>query len=240
MKSFRRYIIPLLLCTVLSAQINSVVSLSSPDNFQKSLLTEADGGESNTTGMEKSKGRAVLFSLLVPGTGEMYLGHKKMGAILISSEVALWSSYFLLNWISDIKEDDFMLYATSHAGVNSANKPHQYFVNIENYETLAAYNQAVLQRRSTRDLYPEDGTYDWNWDAEESRKKYKRMRVSSDRYKNAGLFMIGGVVLNHIVSAIDVLRIANADQQNEASKSTHLYFSGMPEGGMKVSLLKQL
>jgi hypothetical protein len=36
----------------------------------------------------------VLFSALMPGTGEMYLGYKWRGAALITLEIAAWAGYF--------------------------------------------------------------------------------------------------------------------------------------------------
>ena len=45
----------------------------------------------------------------------------------------------------------------------------------------------------------------WQWDTVKHREKFESMRIQSDRLSLAGQFFIGGIILNHIVSAIDAL-----------------------------------
>jgi hypothetical protein len=51
----------------------------------------------------------------------------------------------------------------------------------------------------------------WSWDSGKNRKYFKKLRIRADRYKLAGKFIIGGVVLNHILSAVDVLYLQRID-----------------------------
>ena len=197
----------LILTAGLFAQSNDNLSGA---QFSKALLVRSADADSGRTAEIKtggSGGKAFLMSFVLPGSGEYYLGSRKMAAIFFGTEVALWSAYFLFNWISDFKADDYKLYAAAHAGVDPKGKPHQFFVNIEDFDNLADYNQAMLQNRQPRLLYPEDGSYDWSWDSMTSRDRFEAMRLSSDRYESAGLFVIGGVVLNHLVSGIDAIRL---------------------------------
>lgn len=209
-------------------------------SFQASLTGSTDSvriSERTVPQYGKSPGKAFLLSFMLPGAGEYYLGDRKMGAIFFGTEIALWSAYFFLNWYSDLKADDYTLYAAAHAGVDPHGKDHDYYVNIESHETIAAYNDAVLQDRRPRDMYPEGESYDWSWDSKASMRRFERMRLNSDRFKNAGLFMIGGVVLNHLVSGIDAIRIARKADRS-AQNRVHLHFAGLPGGGMKISLWK--
>jgi len=212
-------------------------------NFHASLLPEPDSTVTES-GPElqmpsKSRGKAFLFSFLVPGAGEAYLGDKKMAILFFGTEVVLWSTYILLNWYGDLKAEDYKLYAAGHAGVQPRGKNHEYFVNIEDYENLAAYNNAMLQERRPENLYPEDGSYDWSWDSKTSMDRFERMRLNSDRFRNAGTFILGGVLLNHLVSGIDAVRIARKTSVTGANRGVHVHFAGLPEGGMRVTLWKQ-
>ncbi|MBN2103483.1 hypothetical protein JW835_05520 [bacterium] len=209
-------------------------------SFRPSLLAKADSMQDETPmirGRHVSRGKVFLLSFLMPGAGEYYLGDRKMAALFFGTELALWSSYFILNWYSDLKADDYTLYAIAHAGVNPRGKDHQFYVDIEAYENLIAYNDAMLQERRPQDMYPENGLYDWSWDSKASMHRFERMRLNSDRFKNAGVFMIGGVILNHLVSGIDAMRIARKSSESVQSRM-HVHFAGLPEGGMQVTFWK--
>ena len=63
------------------------------------------------------------------------------------------------------------------------------------------------------------------------------MRVASDKAFNRSLFVVAAIILNHISSGIDAVRIARKagpPQENPA----RIGFLGLPEGGMVVSLSK--
>ena len=51
------------------------------------------------------------------------------------------------------------------------------------------------------ELYDEsDG---WFWDNMDNMKKFESMRIRSDYFSKTGEYIIGAIVLNHIISAID-------------------------------------
>ncbi|MBN1782774.1 hypothetical protein JW948_16680 [bacterium] len=213
--------------------------------FSAAMLTGPGTGADNESDdapiqvAHRSAGKAFLLSMLVPGTGEMMLGNRKMAVVFFSTELTLWTSYFLLNWFSDVRASDYRLYAASHAGIDMHGKDDQYYVDIENFTDISAYNQAMLQQRRPQLMYPENTSYDWSWDSENAMNKYRRIRINSDQFKNAGLFMIGGVVLNHLISGIDAVRIARkTPASSSADRSVHVHVAGLPEGGVRVSLWK--
>ena len=209
-------------------------------SFQASLVAPADSVRAEameSAEHQKSRGKAFLLSLLLPGAGEYYSGDRKMATLFFGTEVVLWSAYVLLNWYGDLKADDYTLYAIAHAGVNPYKKDHEFYVDIEAYDNLIAYNDAMLQERRFDDMYPENELYDWSWDSETSIRQFERMRLKSDRFKNTGALMIGGVVLNHLVSGVNAMRIAKKSSVS-AQNRIRLHFAGLPEGGMRVTLWK--
>jgi hypothetical protein len=184
-----------------------------------------------------SKARAFFLSLLLPGLGEYYAGSKKMARVFSCTEVLLWATYFSFRTYGSWKKSDYQNFAVSHAGIDPSGKDHQYFVNIENYTNIREYNDAMLRQRSVKDLYAENSQFNWEWDSEASRRKYEKLRIASDNAYNRSLFVIGGIILNHIVSGIDALRLARQGQ-SAGSHRIQLCMMGLPEGGMIINLRK--
>ena len=43
-------------------------------------------------------------------------------------------------------------------------------------------------------------------------KKFEKMRIKSDYYKKAGEYILGATILNHIISAIDVIYLSKVKE----------------------------
>jgi hypothetical protein len=99
--------------------------------------------------------------------------------------------------------------AAEHANVNIDGKNHQFWVDIGNYDSQYDYNDEHLRWREFDNLYPSEANWNWDWDTESKRKEFEDLRIESDRLKLVGKFFIGGIVLNHIISAIDVYYLKN-------------------------------
>ena len=113
----------------------------------------------------------------------------------------------------------------------------RFYVDIENYPNRTAFNEAKLKQRDVDALYPDKPDTWWQWDSESSRIKYKKMRIKSDDVYRGAVFIIGGVFVNHLVSAFDALRVArNAERRKE--NGIILGMTGLPEGGFRVVLIK--
>ena len=184
-----------------------------------------------------SKAKAFFLSFLLPGAGEYYAGSKKMAKIFLGTEVLLWSTYFSFRIYGNWKKSDYELYAVSHAGIQPAGKDHKYYVAMENYNSLREYNEAKLRQRNLADLYPEDEQHSWQWDNKDSRRTFGTLRVASDRAYNRSLFVIGGVLINHLISGIDALRLAKKEESRH-NQNIQVGVAGLPEGGMVLSVWK--
>ena len=62
--------------------------------------------------------------------------------------------------------------------------------------------------------------WDWQWDTEGNREKFEDHRIKSDKYTWATKFVIGGIVLNHIISAIDALYLQNISLNEKVAVHT--------------------
>lgn len=151
----------------------------------------------------KKKASPVLKSLLMPGMGEYALKSPKRGKIFFLTEVAFAFSAVSAFYLSEFHEDAYIAFAVAHSGAISNGKDHRYWFDIGNYESLDDYNQEHLRFREMDALYEESEEWMWNWDSTENRIRFENTRIKSDKWKLGGKFLIGGMVVNHVVSAID-------------------------------------
>ncbi len=173
-------------------------------------------------------GKAFLYSFLLPGTGQWYSGSKKSFWTFLGAEIGLWTTFAAFRTYAHWKETDYQLYAVGHARIDPHGKDRNYYLAIENYMDIVAYNDAKLQQRRPNLMYPEGGSFDWHWDSEASRKRYERMRVKADQAYRNSLFILGGIFVNHLISGIDAVRCA---RKRNAFSRLQFEFIALPEGG---------
>ena len=168
--------------------------------------------------LKRKPPEAFLRSIVLPGWGQRYGGRYGRAAIFTSLEVGLWTGLILSReaWMSG--KDNYTVYARQHAGV-FGDKEHEYYVNIGNYANQDAYNVAKRMQRAYDEQYFGTSNW-WEWDSRDNQLTFKDMRISADRHKNRIYYLIGGLVLNRVVSAIDAGRGLAKRQQEIRKKST--------------------
>lgn len=174
--------------------------------------------------------KSIAKSLILPGLGEYGLGENKRGQIFTMTELSLWTVLFLSQNIVDISETQFKSTASKHAGVTTRGKSNQYFVDIGNYETMEDYNETQQRYRSPDLVYPAGLGFQWSWDSDKSRNRFKKYRINRDLARKVGRFVIGGIVLNHIISVIDVTylhRIKKTQKSSIITPSLYVNKDGM-------------
>jgi hypothetical protein len=151
---------------------------------------------------KKSVMLAVVASLIVPGLGELYAGSFETGKYHMIAEGGLWLTYSGFRMHSNWLLQDAQTFANQHAAANFSNKDEQYLVNIGNFNTTAEYNDTKSRNREYDLIYqPTRPEYQWNWDTDANRLRFKDMRIHSGEVKNNSKFVIAAVVVNHILSA---------------------------------------
>ncbi len=179
-----------------------------------------------------SPGKAFLFSLLVPGSGQLYAGEKR-GIAFLALEAVVWPVYF--SWRNkgkDIEKDyqrfaDQHWIATNYFYWRNSIKPkdesklsHNYekATQQQKYEMIGKYDQfvfgwddsepSVVDLQRNPDLlqeYPPDSlknVYSSN------REEYMDMRYDSNKYLKRAGWCVGALLANHILSAIDAAHCA--------------------------------
>ena len=157
----------------------------------------------------------VVKSLVFPGWGEYSLDNQIRGRFFVLSETVLLLAILGSYSVSQRQETEFRAYAAEHAGIIPVGKDRQFWVDIGNYSSLLAFNEEHLRWRDFNALYEDNDTWAWAWDSGNNRERFENMRIASDSWRLRGSFLIGGVVLNHIVSAIDALYLSKISNINE-------------------------
>ncbi len=157
---------------------------------------------------KKSVGLAALYSLALPGMGELYAGSFSSGRYFLAAEGLLWLTYTVFQVRADALRDDSRAFAEAHAGILLQGKNDQYFVDIGNFLNIDEYNQKKLRDRDAEKVYDPALGYAWQWDSDASRLAFRDQRVASDNAYNNRKFVVAVVLVNHVASAINAARSA--------------------------------
>lgn len=179
------------------------------------------------------KFKYVLMSLVLPGSGEWAMGRKTLGKVFIGVDALFWIGYFSSKHYVNILQSDMEAYAALHAGVNSAGKDGQYWIDVGSYPSIYQFNEAKLRQRDLAATYPEGAGYDWVWDSEENRVKYVEKRFQRLDWKRRTDVLIGALILNRLVSAIDVIRLIKKSNSAKPERQSYLNLNylGNPHQG---------
>jgi hypothetical protein len=165
----------------------------------------------------KNKGKAMFMSLLVPGWGQRYAGASTKSMVFFGFEVAAWMTYGGFTAYGNWRENDYETFAASHAGVNLDGKNHTYFIDVGNFDDIYEHNAYRLQQRNWNKYYQDVEFYYWKWDSKENMQKFDDLRISADTADSRAKFVLGAIVANHIVSAIDAVWSVHRYEQNQLS-----------------------
>jgi TM2 domain-containing membrane protein YozV len=170
------------------------------------------------TESKKNVPLAVVYSLLLPGMGELYAGDYGIGKYFTVAEGGLWIMWTAFQLQSKWVKDDSRAFATQYAGASLSGKSDQYFVDIGNFQSVHAYNEQVLRDRDAHKLYDPNSADYWNWDTPQHQEQYRQLRVSSDNILNNANFVLAAIGVNHIISAVNAGRlvIKHNKQHDEA------------------------
>jgi hypothetical protein len=178
---------------------------------------------------KKSVGLAVIYSLLLPGMGELYAGDYSTGKYFTGADGALWLTLYAVDAHANSIQDDARTYAALHAGFDQAGKGDDYYSDVGNFDDVYAYNEQVLRDRDAYKLYDPTSSDYWKWDAEANRQVYRDQRVEADGMFNNTRFVVAGLMANRVLSAINAARIVISG--NKAAGEAELGLGATVLGG---------
>ena len=158
---------------------------------------------------KKSAGLAILYSLLLPGMGELYADGYESGKYFTIAEGVLLGTYIGMSVYASNQEDNYKAYATTNASINTIGKDDDYFATIGQYQNIDNFNDQKALERNFNKMYDTE-TFFWKWQSTEDRRAYRSMWSSSEQTYNDLRFIVGAMILNRVVSAINAVRLVSA------------------------------
>jgi TM2 domain-containing membrane protein YozV len=205
----------LLITTGMYAQTTQFIY--QPKNVERPIQILPSGATADAG--EKSVTLAALYSFLLPGMGELYVGNYSTGKYFTAAEGLLWVTLIGFDRYGTWVRNDARDYAVQHAGISIVGQADQYFVDIGDYANVQEYNTDMLRKRDLAKLYDERYPVGWNWDLKSNREHYRDLRVSSDQAFNNVSFVIAAIGINHLVSAVNAVLSARSHNSNIQTSS---------------------
>jgi len=226
----------LLLALALSLQAQTVISV--------------DAAVSRNSG--KSLTVALGASALLPGMGQYYLGEKGFVRAYIWSDVAFWTCAFGSYFFGERQISNAQSYASRYAGVENPSRDVDFLNTMGEYRSRAGvagensnpdmdedYNQAMLRSGRAVDAdYPMDASHTWDWGASDNPESTSHMDSYNDILRTYRIsrivfqISVGALVLNRVISLLDVLRIYRATSSEDfvMLKNVHVFPQFFPDG----------
>lgn len=184
---------------------------------------QAYGFEEAEQKSSKSTALAILYSLLVPGTGHWYLDRMDVGKYFVGVEAAALTGLIAMNVHGDNVADDAKSYSVQHAQVTDpGGRDEDFFVNVGNYNNVYEYNNDKLARGEYSLLY-DANTQFWNWDSENNRFIFETQRRDSEEIYNNRIIFGSIMIANRVVSAISAFLIAKDTGKKKVSIEPVIY-----------------
>jgi hypothetical protein len=211
---------------------NSTKQIHLKNDFQ--FLTQGQNSE------KKSGFLAVVYSLLLPGMGELYTGNYDRGKYFTIADAVCWGVYAGYNIYGDWQRNNYKSYAVTYGSVDLNGKDADYFANISDYSNINDFNRAKGLNGEFNLMYNTQKDY-WNWRNIEHRTQYRDLWVSSEQAFNNVRFAVGALIVNRIISAIDaalLVKSYNKKVTEQTSWNVSLGMNKIYPSGVEINFLK--
>ncbi len=200
------------------AAITPAIGQPGPAPAPPAFPVDLTGGPALTPGTERrqeqemaatgrrSVGLAVIYSLLLPGMGELYAGDYGSGKYFTGADGVLWLGLGAVDLHARSMRDDARTFAALHADFNPSGRDDTYYINVGNFDDVYGYNEQALRDRDAYKLYDPASAL-WRWDATANRELYRDRRVASDAMFNNTRFVVAALAVNRVLSAINAARL---------------------------------
>jgi len=200
--------------------------------------------------------KALLYSLILPGLGEMSMGEKGRATGFFIAEGLIWASYTYWTVAGNLRQDDYIEQAQINAGVGISKESDDYWRLVGQYTSSSGEGPGSYEedlRREARDTYPNDpaaqdafvaehlptGDKAWSWSTSALQAEYVDTRETSNRAHNKAKYSFAAAILNRVVSVIDVQMLRHKASKAARGESairaeTRVYADAVEDGGRLV------
>jgi hypothetical protein len=212
--------------------VPSVVEGSKIQNSNSGFQSQVSGIEppasnikfQSSVPQKKSVGLAILYSMVLPGMGELYADAYSSGKYFTIADAALWGVFTGYTLYGDWKKNNYITFAGTNAGINLEGKESDFIANVGIYMSLDEYNRAMELNRDFDKTYNKS-LYNWGWSSNDARKEFRDLWSSSEGAYNKVRFVVGAIILNRVISAINAVRLVTAYNKNLSQElSWNIYF----------------
>lgn len=218
---------------------------SSMLELKNKLLTESATDESEirknllpvNSQDKKNPGLAIIYSLLLPGMGELYAENYSSGKYFTIAEGALWATFIGMNVYGNWQENRYKTYAQTYAGVNPDGKDEDYYATIGLYTSIETYNNEKALERRYDEMLSEQKFF-WKWNSTEDRKTYRSMWTSSEQTFNDLRFVVGAMLVNRLLSAINAVRSVSSYNSRIEKETSWNVSLGLERGFLNQEIYK--
>ena len=215
------------------------------------VTTSADTLQA-TTPRRKSPKKALLFSAVLPGAGELYAGSHLKSATFFAVEVAAWVGYVSFHNKGKDLEEQFVTFADTHwreseywdAIARQSGRDRNDLAALKEFEKENFSHS--LHETKNQQYYEMIGKYDQfnvGWDDTETHKardsarriKYEDIRHDSNVNFKRATIGTTVVLFNHVVSAMDAVWTVN--RYNKRLATASLRMQGLSYNGEQCPAL---
>lgn len=190
---------------------------------------------SSVSSDRKNTGLAILYSLILPGMGELYAESYSSGMYFTIAEGVLWGTYIGMNTYANWQKDRYENFAISKAGINPENKDKDFYSRISLYSNIEQYNNEKALERKFEEMY-DPQKYFWKWNSTEERRTYRSMWLSSEQTFNDVRFVVGAMLLNRLASAVNAVRMVSKYNSRIDEQSWNIYIGTLNHPNIPSSL----
>lgn len=207
----------------------------------------------DTTGRSRtgrSTWTAVGLTLLLPGSGHRYLGHKTGAAVWMTTDLVNWSALLVAARMGSLYLEDATEIANRHAGASlSADADPAFLEVVRDWRSRRpvegrrdSYDEALLQQGlATDSRFPNDDAHDWDWGSPENPENNRNIGRFEDALKGYRTsrvvlsYAAGALLLSRTVAVADILRIRRKSASRAGLQA--VVVPG-PDGGTAVVSLR--
>lgn len=190
---------------------------------------------SSVSSNKKNTGLAILYSLLLPGMGELYAESYSIGVYFTIAEGVLWGTFIGMNTYANWQQDRYESYAISRAGINPDGKDKDFYLRLSLYLNVEQYNNEKALERKFDEMY-DPQKYFWKWNNTEERRTYRTMWLSSEQTFNDIRFVVGAMLLNRLASAVNAVRMVSKYNSKIQEQSWNIYIGTVNVSDLPSSL----
>ena len=181
-------------------------NLSLPGNLAQ--RDHDDWGVKQAHPDRKSVSRAVLYSALLPGLGEYYVGNRKKARYFFAAEALWWLGYLSYHTYGTWQEDDYINFARERADARLEDKDDLFRDWVGFYDNIDHFNDEGRVQDRDRPYLVDNESNHWRWRDPADKATYRELKNGSREAFRRRDFTIGLMILNRIVSIIDAVRDA--------------------------------